>query len=107
MANNKPIIGLSTGDINGVGPEVIIKTFDNPAMLELCTPVVFGSSRLISFYKKALGSDLPFVGIDSPAEVIPGKLNIVNLWEDAPVITPGQETEEGGRLAFSSLSAAT
>lgn len=53
-------------------------------MLELCTPVVFGSSRLISFYKKALGSDLPFVGIDSPAEVIPGKLNIVNLWEDAP-----------------------
>ena len=107
MANNKPVIGLSTGDINGVGPEVIIKTFDNPTMLELCTPVVFGSSRLISFYKKALGSDLSFVGIDSPAEVIPGKLNIVNLWEDAPVITPGQETEEGGRLAFSSLSAAT
>ena len=107
MTTNKPIIGISTGEINGVGPEVIIKTFENPAMLELCTPVVFGSSKLISFYKKTVGSELPFVGIDTPAEAIPGKLNIVNLWEDAPAISPGQETEEGGRLAFSSLSAAT
>ena len=49
MINNKIIIGISTGDVNGVGPEVIIKTFDNPAMLEVCTPVVFGSSKLISY----------------------------------------------------------
>lgn len=106
MINNKIIIGISTGDVNGVGPEVIIKTFDNPAMLEVCTPVVFGSSKLISYYKKTIGSELPFVGIDNLSQVITGKLNILNIWNDVPAITPGKETEEGGRLAFSSLSAA-
>ena len=106
MINNKIIIGISTGDVNGVGPEVIIKTFDNPTMLEVCTPVVFGSSKLISYYKKAIGSELPFVGIDNLSQVITGKLNILNIWNDVPAITPGKETEEGGRLAFSSLSAA-
>lgn len=107
MINNKIILGISTGDVNGIGPEVIIKAFDNPTMLDFCTPVVFGSSRLISFYKKSVGSDLPFIGIDSAAQVIPGKINIVNLWEDVPSLAPGRETEEGGRLAFSSLAAAT
>lgn len=106
MLNNKPIIGISTGDVNGIGPEVIIKAFDNPAMLDLCTPVVFGSSKLISYYKKAVCSELPFVGIDNPEQVIPGKLNIVNLWDDTPALAPGKETPEGGRLALSSLSAA-
>ena len=107
MINNKIIIGVSVGDINGIGTEVIIKTFDNPAMLELCTPVIFGSSKLISYYKKLCGSDMPFVGIDNVSQIIPGKVNIVNLWQEAPVITPGRDTEEGGRLAFESLKAAT
>ena len=107
MINNKITIGVSVGDINGIGTEVIIKTFDNPAMLELCTPVIFGSSKLISYYKKLCGSDMPFVGIDNVSQIIPGKVNIVNLWQEAPVITPGRDTEEGGRLAFESLKAAT
>ena len=55
MINNKITIGVSVGDINGIGAEVIIKTFDNPTMLELCTPVIFGSSKLISYYKKLCG----------------------------------------------------
>ncbi|MBQ5814437.1 MAG: 4-hydroxythreonine-4-phosphate dehydrogenase PdxA [Flavobacteriales bacterium] len=107
MINNKITIGVSVGDINGIGAEVIIKTFDNPTMLELCTPVIFGSSKLISYYKKLCGSDMPFVGIDDVSQVIQGKVNIVNLWQEAPVITPGRDTEEGGRLAYSSLKAAT
>ena len=106
MANNKPLIGISVGDTNGIGPEVIVKAFDNPAMLELCTPVIFASSRLISFYKKNLGSELTFVGTDRADQIIPGKLNIVNLWDETPPITPGQENEQGGRAAFSSLEAA-
>ncbi|MDD4820068.1 MAG: 4-hydroxythreonine-4-phosphate dehydrogenase PdxA [Flavobacteriales bacterium] len=107
MINNKIIIGISVGDINGIGTEVIIKTFDNPAMLELCTPVIFGSSKLISYYKKLSSIDMSFVGIENMSQIIPGKVNIMNLWQDAPVITPGKDTEEGGKLAFSSLEAAT
>lgn len=107
MINNKIIIGISVGDINGIGPEVIIKTFDHPAMLELCTPVIFGSSKLISYYKKLSSIDMSFNGIDNISQVIPGKVNILNLWQEAPIITPGKDTEEGGRLSFSSLEAAT
>lgn len=107
MANQKPVIGISIGDPNGIGPEVIIKALDNPAMLEFCTPVVFGSSRLISFYKKILGSELAFIGTDDPAQIVNGKLNIVNLWDETPAPTPGQASEQGGRMAFSSLAAAT
>ena len=55
MSEEKVIVGISQGDINGVGMEVIIKTFLDPTILELCTPVVFGSIKTASFHRKALG----------------------------------------------------
>jgi len=51
---NKPVIGISCGDINGIEPEVIIKAFSDHRILELCTPVIFGSGKLINFYRKAV-----------------------------------------------------
>lgn len=102
----KPIIGISTGDINGVGTEVIIKTLSNPLLLETLTPVIFGSSKLISFYKKILDIDLQFNGVDNISNIVPGKINIVNLWKDNLDIEPGKETAEAGKYAFESLQAA-
>ena len=55
MNNRKPIVGISIGDANGIGPEIIIKCFISPQIFKQCTPVVYGSSKIISYHKKALG----------------------------------------------------
>lgn len=105
MVNN-PIIGITSGDINGVGMEVVIRTFEDPAMLDICTPVIFASSKLFSYYKKVLGSEIPFIGIESLDQIVHGKINVLNLWKEAVNIEPGRETPEGGQYAFKSLQGA-
>ena len=54
IIENKPVIGLSCGDINGIGPEVIIKTVGDTRLLEICTPVIFASNKLINYYRRNL-----------------------------------------------------
>lgn len=103
----KPVIGISIGDVNGIGPEVIVKTFSDPRLLDLCTPVIFASARLINFYKKAAGENpFNFQIIKDTTRIMPRQINVVNCWEEEIDIAPGQITETGGKYAIKSLTMA-
>lgn len=99
-------IGISVGDINGIGLEVILKTFENPSLLEFCTPVIFASNKVVSFMKKQLNLDFTYNGIVSLQGILDGKINVMNCWREMPKINLGEETPEGGQCAFESLEMA-
>lgn len=99
-------VGISIGDLNGIGCEVILKTFEDSRMLELCTPVIFASAKTLSFQKNHFGLELNFQGISEASQAIEGKVNVVNVWKDAPPIAFGEPTEAGGSFAIQSLKAA-
>lgn len=101
------VLGISMGDLNGIGGEVILKTFEDSRMLDFCTPVIFGSTKVLSYYRKALDSALAYQGVENVEQVVHGKFNVVNIWKDAPNIEPGKETRESGTYALQSLKAAT
>lgn len=104
----KPKIGISIGDPNGIGPEVIIKTLADEAILHYCTPVIYGSAKLISYHKNiALQGPFNFQHIQSIQEVFDGKVNVVQCWQNIVNIDLGLPTEEGGEHAYLSLDHAT
>ena len=105
--SKKIIVGISIGDINGIGIEIALKTFLDKRMLDFCTPVIFGSTKLITAYKKNLDINVPFNGIKKIENIIPGKLNILNLWNEEVPINLGKPTEQSGKFAFKSLQIAT
>lgn len=107
MKDNLIKVGISVGDINGVGLEVILKTFENSQIFELCTPIIFGSNKIVSFQRKHFELNTNFQGIEKIENAIPGKLNVLSCWKESPTITFGQVTEEGGKYAFISLKKAT
>lgn len=100
-------LGISIGDLNGIGSEVILKTFEDARMLELCTPIIFASAKTISVVKKLLNSELNFHGIEEPSEALEGKINVVNVWKEPVQINFGEEDKKIGEFAFLSLEAAT
>ncbi|WP_437396139.1 4-hydroxythreonine-4-phosphate dehydrogenase PdxA [Flagellimonas lutimaris] len=99
-------LGISIGDINGIGCEVALKTFEDPRMLEFCTPIIFASNKTISQQIKDLGIDIKFNGVRDAEQALEGKVNIVNVWREVPKIEYGQATKEGGDFAIRSLKAA-
>lgn len=99
-------VGISIGDLNGIGCELVLKTFLDPRMLELCTPVVFASNRSISTWLKLLNYQINFNGVGTSEESLDGKFNVVNVWKDQPEITPGVSNQTGGTYALKSLQAA-
>lgn len=103
---DKIIVGISIGDINGIGSEIVLKTFEDVRMLEFCTPVIFASVKLMSFYKKALEIDINFNGIDKLEDIVPNKLNVYNVWKEQVSVNFGEENESGGEYAIKSLKAA-
>jgi 4-hydroxythreonine-4-phosphate dehydrogenase len=104
---HKPVIGITCGDINGIGMEVIIKTFSDNRILEQCTPVIFASNKLVNFYRKgATDNHFNYQNIKDFSKVNHKQINIFNCWEEEVVITPGQLNEVGGRYAVKSLQAA-
>ncbi|NJB83113.1 4-hydroxythreonine-4-phosphate dehydrogenase PdxA [Wenyingzhuangia aestuarii] len=108
MSDNRIIrIGISVGDLNGVGIELILKTFEDKRMYELCTPVVFASEKSIAYYKKELKYNYPTFNIKDTSKIEDGKLNVVAVWNDLVQIQPGTPTEVSGQKAFESLEAAT
>jgi len=100
-------LGISIGDLNGIGGEIVLKTFDDSRMLDFCTPVIFASVKTLSFLKKHFNLSLNFQGIDKASEAIEGKINIVNVWRENVPINFGAEDPEIGSYAFKSLEAAT
>lgn len=103
----KTIVGISIGDINGIGPEIILKTYEDARMLELNTPIIFASVKLMQFLKKHFKSSINFFGIDSPEKVVHGKVNVVNVWKETIKIEFGKEDKKIGEYAIKSLEAAT
>ena len=99
-------VGISIGDLNGIGCEVILKTFEDSRMLEFCTPVLFASAKTVSFQKNHFSLDLAFQGIHEASQAIDGKFNVVNVWKEHPNIAFGQANEAGGAFAVQSLKAA-
>jgi len=105
---NKPIIGFSSGDINSIGPELLIKSLSDSRMLDLFTPVVFASNRVINFYRKNFPEiNFNFTSIKDFSKINPKQINIYNCWEEEIVINPGELNETGGKYAVKSLKAAT
>mgnify|MGYP001416572723 CR=1 FL=1 len=99
-------IGISIGDINGIGLEVILKATSQPKLLDWCTPVVYGSSKIVSYHKNIVGFDYQFAGVRGADKLEGDRVNVVNCWQDNVNISLGKATEDGGRYAFRSLEAA-
>lgn len=101
------IIGISQGDINGIGLEVIIKTFSEPAMLEICTPVLFSSGKTITAYRKIVQSEqFNYTSISTLDGILPRKFNLFTCYPEDITLSPGSSTESGGKYAVKSLLAA-
>ncbi len=106
--NHKPIIGITIGDYNGVGPEVIIKALEDNRLLRMITPIIYGSAKVLSFYKKLYNiNGFNYVQLSDASQVNNKKINVINCWNETVNITPGQESDEAGAYAFKALEQAT
>ncbi len=104
---NKPVVGITCGDLNGIGTEVIIKTFADHRILEQCTPVIFASNKLINFYRKSVPeAHFNYQSIKEFSKLNHKQVNVLNCWEEEVAINPGQLNETGGRYAVMSLQVA-
>lgn len=101
------IVGISIGDLNGIGSEVLLKTFEDSRMLELCTPVIFANVKILSFVKKSFESSSMLHGIDHLNQLVTGKINVLNVWREPIEIRPGENDENAGKYAIKSFAAAT
>ncbi len=107
MDDNKKIrVAITHGDCNGVGYEVILKTFAEPALLELCTPIVYGSPKVAAYHRKALELGTNFQTITTAAEAVEGKLNLVACTDEEIKMDFGKPTPESGQAALLSLECA-
>lgn len=102
----KLIVGISIGDLNGIGSEIVLKTFEDSRMLEFCTPVIFASVKLMSYFIKEYGLDMNVYGIDNLDSVVPKKINVYNVWKEPVEIQFGKEEKIMGEYAIKSLEAA-
>lgn len=106
MENTRIKIGITQGDINGVGYEVILKTFSEPMMLELCTPVIYGSPKVAAYHRKALELSTNFSIINSAADAADNRLNIVNCIDEEVKVEFSKPDAEAGKAALNALEKA-
>lgn len=103
----KPILGFTIGDINGIGPELFMKTFSDERLLSICTPVVYAHGKIFGYYRKFLDfNSFNYTQIFNVSEAREGKINVLNCWDEEVEVNPGQVTENGGKYALISLRAA-
>lgn len=101
------IVGISIGDLNGIGGEIVLKTFEDARMLEFCTPVIFASSKVMNFLKTHFNSEINFNIINNLNQLVFGKFNVFNVWNEPVSIEFGKEDLNIGTYAIKSLQAAT
>ena len=101
------IVGVSIGDMNGIGPEVVLKTFEDTRMLELCTPVIFANAKIVSFLKKSYHLNCFIQGIDKLDQIVAGKINVLNVWREGVNLEAGKLNDIIGKYAIKSFQAAT
>jgi len=107
FTDNKPVIGFTCGDINGIGIELLIKTLGDNRILDICTPIIFGNNKVINFYRKNLPEiHFNFTIIKDLGRINYKQLNLYNCWEEEVIINPGILNETGGKYAVRSLTVA-
>ena len=104
----KPIIGISIGDFNGIGPEVILKAVGGNRLNKICTPVIYGSGKVINRYRQMLDfKDWQFFTIHKIEQVNHKQVNVINCMSDQSLdVQPGVVSPDAGKLAFESLKRA-
>ena len=106
-SNRKLRIGITIGDVNGIGPELVIKAFEDQRFKDLCIPILYGSSRVINLYKKVIGSNkFHYVVVQTPGQAHHNKLNIIECVPNLERVDMGKATEGGGEAAYLSLKRA-
>lgn len=102
--DNKPVIGITCGDVNGIGLELIIKTVADARLLDICTPVIFANNKVLNFYRKGMPDvNFNFTSTKDATRINHKQINLVNCWEEEVAITPGQLNDIGGKYAVISL----
>jgi 4-hydroxythreonine-4-phosphate dehydrogenase len=105
--HERPRIGITIGDLNGVGPEIILKALSDSRLLNMITPVIYGSAKVIQFYKKQLNiEDFNYSQVKGKGQFAPKNVNVVNCWEDAIEINPGKASKESGKAALAAIKQA-
>lgn len=100
-------VGISIGDYNGIGPEIIMKSLKDKAITDFFTPIIFGSGKLFTYQKNIFKLQHNFNYITEVSQAVPDKINMVNLWKDNVNVDLGKPTEESTKMAIESLEAAT
>lgn len=106
MEGKRIKVGITHGDINGIGYEVILKTFSDPAMLELCTPVIYGSPKVAAYHRKAMDISANFSIVNTAADVQDGRVNVVNCINEELKVELSKPTPEAGKAAVAALEKA-
>jgi 4-hydroxythreonine-4-phosphate dehydrogenase len=107
MEQHKIKVGITHGDINGIGYEIIIKALADSRILEMCTPVVYGSSKVAAYYRKAMDNEIfTFNSINSAKDANPKRPNIINCVNEEIRVELGKSTKAAGEAALSALDAA-
>ena len=98
------VVGVSIGDLNGIGSEVVLKTFSDTRMFEFCTPVIFANVKVLSFIKKKLGINVNLHGIDNLDQLVHGKLNVLIVWKESVNVEFGKCDDVVGKYAVLSFT---
>jgi 4-hydroxythreonine-4-phosphate dehydrogenase len=106
-AHTKPKIGITIGDLNGIGPEIIIKALADSRILNLVTPVVYGSARVLSYYRKLMNlEEFNYSQVKAPGQFFPKAVNVVNCWDEVIELQPGTPSQATARAALLALTQA-
>ena len=104
IIENKPAIGITCGDINGIGIELLIKIFSDSRILDFCTPVIFANNKVLNFYRKSVpDANINFISIKELNRINHKQINLFNCWEEEVSVTPGTLNDIGGKYAVKSL----
>jgi len=102
-----PLIGFTLGDVNGIGPEILMRLLEDNRLLRICTPIIYGNHRILNRYRKLLQlEDFQMQPCKSASQAIPRKINMLNCWEEDYELKPGQADAQAGRLAWLGLKKA-
>ena len=106
--NLRTRIGITIGDINGIGPEIIIKVMGDSRMTNICTPIIYGSGKVLTNYKRILGiENFSYHQYNSNSYINEKKVNMINCWHDVVELNPGKVTKEGGKSALDAIHKST